>query len=161
MKYQNKTTKEIVTYHKLNKEIYKDKSIPKDGTVEILDYHVITPTDRPAYDSATQKLVELDPVDYVQTWELVDLTEEELEAKFKASVPSIISMRQARLALLQSGLLATVTSAVESGTDEELKVEWEYATEVRRDWDNLIAMATSLGLTEKQLDDLFILGGTL
>jgi hypothetical protein len=77
------------------------------------------------------------------------------------NVPQVISMRQARLALLQNGLLATVTSAIESGTDEEMKIEWEYAMDVRRDWESLNTMATSLGITEKQLDELFILAGSL
>lgn len=76
-------------------------------------------------------------------------------------IPQVVTMRQARLALLKSGILTDVTNAIESGTDEELKIEWEYAMEVRRDWQNLINLATSLGLTDDNLDDLFTLAGTL
>ncbi len=76
-------------------------------------------------------------------------------------IPKSITMRQARLALLAVNLLATVAEAIATGTDEVLKVEWEYASEVRRDWVNLINMATSLGMTEEQLDDLFIKGSKL
>ena len=77
------------------------------------------------------------------------------------SIPEVVTMRQARLALLQSNLLTTVTDAIVNGTDEAMKIEWEYATEVRRDWPSLITLATSLGLTSQQLDDLFTLAGTL
>lgn len=76
-------------------------------------------------------------------------------------VPEVVSMRQARLALFKQGLLSTITTAIESSTDEELKIEWEYATTVRRDLPNLIALATSLGLTSDDLDNLFRLASTL
>ena len=79
----------------------------------------------------------------------------------KEAVPTVITMRQARLALLGANLLTTVDDAIATGTDEALKIEWEYATECRRDWQSLIVMATALGVTELQLDEMFILGSTL
>lgn len=79
----------------------------------------------------------------------------------KQSVPTVVSMRQARLALLEADLLSTIETAIQNGLDEAMKIEWEYATEVRRDWESLIAMATSLGMTDADLDNLFILAGTL
>jgi hypothetical protein len=79
----------------------------------------------------------------------------------KVDVPTLVTMRQARLALLQSGLLTTVTEAITASTDEALKIEWEYATEVRRDWTSLIALTEELGMASEQLDDLFILANTL
>ena len=77
------------------------------------------------------------------------------------TLPSVVTMRQARLALLQSGLLATVETAITTGTDEAMKIEWEYATDVRRDWASLIALTGTLGMTAEQLDELFILAGSL
>jgi len=76
-------------------------------------------------------------------------------------IPQVVTMRQARLALLQSNLLSTVDTAIANGTDEAMKIEWEYATEVRRDWASLIAMTTTMGMTSAQLDDLFLLASTL
>ena len=102
-----------------------------------------------------------------QVWSERDMfatVEEEeayIQAEFKATVPDVITMRQARLALLGAGLLATVESAIANGTDEAMKIEWEYATEVRRDWESLITMATALGISEEGLDNLFIAGGAL
>ena len=72
-----------------------------------------------------------------------------------------ITMRQARLVLLNAGLLELVDNAIATGSDEVLKVEWEYATEVRRDWSNLISMALTLGITEEQLDNMFLEGSKL
>jgi hypothetical protein len=96
-----------------------------------------------------------------RVYTITDKTQAELDAEFKATVPQIVTMRQARLALLGSNLLAAVTTAITSGTDEALKIEWEYSTECKRDWQSLITMATALGMTDLQLDELFILGATL
>ena len=77
------------------------------------------------------------------------------------TLPSVVTMRQARLALLQSGLLDTVETAITNGTDEAMKIEWEYATDVRRDWASLIALTETLGMTAEQLDELFRLANSL
>ena len=79
----------------------------------------------------------------------------------QATLLSVVTMRQARLALLQSGLLATVETAITTGTDEAMKIEWEYATEIKRDWNSLVALTTALGMTSAELDDLFQLASTL
>ena len=90
-----------------------------------------------------------------------------VEAKRVSELPvsplpiTTVTMRQARLALLQSGLLATIETAITTGTDEAMKIEWEYATEVKRDWGSLITLVTQLGITDLQLDDLFQLASTL
>ena len=90
-----------------------------------------------------------------------EFTDEELLQQLEDAKPKVVTMRQARLALLQSGLLTAVETAIVNGTDEAMKIEWEYATEVRRDWASLITLTTELGLTSLQLDDLFILADTL
>jgi hypothetical protein len=76
-------------------------------------------------------------------------------------VPAVVTMRQARLALLQSGLLNSVQDAISGGTDEEMKIEWDYATTVDREWPSLISLAEGLGIDEKQMDDLFTLAYSL
>ena len=79
----------------------------------------------------------------------------------EVQIPQVVTMRQARLALLQEGLLATIESAIQNGTDEAMKIEWEYATEVRRDWDSLVTLTESLGMTSTELDSLFTLASIL
>jgi len=76
------------------------------------------------------------------------------------SIPNVVSMRQARLALLQAELLTLVQETVAAG-DEAGKITWEYATEVRRDDPFVVNLTTSLALTEEQLDFLFSLAATL
>jgi hypothetical protein len=75
-----------------------------------------------------------------------------------------VTMRQARLALLQAGLLAQVDAAIASmpGVDgEAARIEWEYATEVRRDSPLVDGLAAALSLTPEQLDNLFETGAAL
>ena len=90
-----------------------------------------------------------------------EFTDAELLQQIEDAKPKVVTMRQARLALLQSGLLAIVESAITDGTDEAMEIEWEYATEVKRDWSSLIALTETLGMTSQELDDLFQLASTL
>jgi hypothetical protein len=75
-------------------------------------------------------------------------------------VPDTLTIRRAKLVLHKNNLLATVNAAVASA-DEVTKIEWEYATEIKRNWPTLVAVQQSLGLTDEQVDNLFIEGSTL
>lgn len=82
----------------------------------------------------------------------------------KASIPQVVTMRQARLALLGAGLLPGVTTAINalpSPQKEAAQIEWEYAAVVQRSSGLVPAMGAALGMTETQLDDLFLLAATL
>lgn len=73
--------------------------------------------------------------------------------------PAVVSMRQARLALLQAGLLAQVNSTISTMTGVEgdaARIEWEYAAEVQRDSPLVASLTVALGMTETQLDSLFL-----
>lgn len=79
-------------------------------------------------------------------------------------VPESVSMRQARLALLGAGLLPQVDAAIASlpsPQKEAAAIEWEYAQEVQRHNGLVPAMAQALGMTEAQLDALFMQAATL
>ncbi len=79
-------------------------------------------------------------------------------------VPASVTMRQARLTLLQSGLLTQVNAAIANMPGAEgdaARIEWEYAQEARRDSPLLAQLAGALGLSDAQLDDLFRLAATL
>ena len=136
----------------------------KDEVMSFYSSYVFT-GEVPSFDETTHKAVESTVTEVIDgktysTYDIVELTTEELEAIAKARVPSVITIRQAKLALLDQGLLATVDNAVANSTDEEMKIEWAYTTEVRRDWQSLITMATGLGMTGTDLDNLFILAET-
>lgn len=74
-------------------------------------------------------------------------------------VPHAVTMRQARLALLEAGLLgavSTVINSLPSPQKEAAEIEWEYAQEVERHAGLVSVLGPALGLTEAQLDALFI-----
>ena len=74
--------------------------------------------------------------------------------------PESVSRRQARRALLKAGLLDQVDVAIDAIQDivtrEAMRIDWQDATDFRRDNGTLIALAAALGLDDEQLDDLFI-----
>jgi len=69
-------------------------------------------------------------------------------------IPSTVSMYQARIALHQAGLLATVQAGI-SQMSEEAQIKWEFAPTVKRNDALTVALATALNLTEEDLDNLF------
>ena len=70
-----------------------------------------------------------------------------------------ITPRQARLALLQSGLLDAVEAMV-AAQPRAVQIQWDFATEINR-FDLLVCeMLTALGLTSDQVDTLFNLAST-
>ena len=80
------------------------------------------------------------------------------------TIPQIVSMRQARLALLQRELLPTVDAAVAAMTGaagDAARIEWEFSGSVYRDQPIVVALSSVLGLTSSDLDDLFLLAGGL
>ena len=74
-------------------------------------------------------------------------------------IPSV-SPRQIRQALTRAGLRATVEAAVAAG-DQDTKDWWEFSTVFERSNPVVLAMGTALSVSEKQIDDLWILAGTL
>lgn len=133
---------------------------PSDETLAALGYARIQPTPRPTGDVVTQGQPEQDSEGvWRQTWEVRDFTQEELEHQRQSAVPQSITPRQARLALLQAGLLAQVETAVdalESPAKDQVKIEWEYATTVERDSEWVDQLGSALGLDAAGIDDLFI-----
>lgn len=75
-------------------------------------------------------------------------------------IPRVLTMRQARLVLNQVGLLGDVEAAVQAA-DRSVQIEWEYATEVRRDWPTLLTLAQALNLDDAALNKLFEQGSKL
>lgn len=69
-------------------------------------------------------------------------------------VPETISRFQARAALMQADLLATVEAAV-AEADPLTQLAWAEAVEWQRSSPTINALGAALGLTEAQIDDLF------
>ena len=91
---------------------------------------------------------------------IVPWTQEEITA----STPQVVTMRQARLALLGVGKLDNVAAAIASlpsPQKEAAQIEWEYSTEVKRESALVTQLAPALGLDAAALDALFTQAATL
>lgn len=94
----------------------------------------------------------------------VDMTpEEEAELRFAWAnamlpvVPQSVTKFQAKAALHLAGLLDSVEPLMASPDTPQLaRLAWQDAQEFRRTSPTVLAMAQSLGLSDSQLDELFI-----
>ena len=81
------------------------------------------------------------------------------------AVPQAVTMRQARLALLGAGKLSLVTAAIDAipnATEREgARITWEYSQEVQRHNGLVSQLGPALGMTEAQIDALFIAASKL
>jgi hypothetical protein len=79
-------------------------------------------------------------------------------------LPTAVTMRQARLALLGAGLLSAVNAAVAAMPDvagDAARIEWEFSPVVKRDSPFVLGISAALALTTEQLDALFTSAATL
>lgn len=81
------------------------------------------------------------------------------------AVPVSVSMRQAKRALLAAGLLDLADQAIAGIADDTerraAQIDWTSATDVRRDWPLVASIAQALGLTDQQIDQLFVAASQL
>lgn len=101
----------------------------------------------------------------VITNEKIELSDAPILPQLEPTIPTIVTMRQARLALYEAGLLDRVaTSLVLLPIEEQRKkaqIEWEYSTTVDRNSALVFGLSKELGLTESMLDNLFIKASSL
>jgi hypothetical protein len=129
------------------------------------DYAPVFHSPLPVYDEATQRLEEGQPAlvngNWMQQWNVVNLTQEEIDAKIaeETVVPLEVTMRQARLALLADGKLGDVQSVIDSLSSpqrEMAQIEWDYSSTVKRSNRFVALIGQALGYSEEDLDNLFI-----
>lgn len=136
-------------------------SFPKFPSNDLLASYSVYPVvdaSKPDNDIVTQgPIVEINGV-WTQTYTGRDLTAEEKRQSMK------VTMRQARLALHQEGKLDLVADAINLIPEPDkslISIEWEYASTVERTSPWMSTMGSALGLSEEELDDLFVLAATL
>lgn len=104
----------------------------------------------------------------------VPISDEEAEALRQTQILSkaqerktpvtVVTMRQARLALLNVGLLGMVNDAIaamQGAEGDAARIEWEFSSTVDRGKTFVQSISSALGLSESQLDELFELANTL
>ena len=86
----------------------------------------------------------------------VELTAENVPLHIWEEISStkVISARQARLILLNNNLLDDIELLL--ANDKALQIWWEYSIEIERDNHYLVQAATQLGITDEQLDAMFL-----
>lgn len=68
----------------------------------------------------------------------------------------VLTRYQARAALLNAGLLDDVEALMaDASTPREVRLMWQFKERIRRNHPTTIDMASALGWTDEQLDDLF------
>jgi hypothetical protein len=94
-----------------------------------------------------------------------EITETEADAIRQAEIdampvviPQVVSMRQARLALLSIGKLSIVEEAI---TDPAARIEWDYAATVKREHMLIAAIQPLLGMSDTEVDELFVMAAGL
>lgn len=142
MRYINKKTNEVVWLHKI-RLANPNISIPDNADLTGLGYIKVEDTEMPVQEGFYA--VEVEPVDYKQTWVLVPIVEE---------IPQSVTRLQAKLALLDIGMLDAVEVLLNN--DRRAKIYWEDAVTLERQNPTLLGMASSLNLTEQDLDNLFL-----
>ena len=80
------------------------------------------------------------------------------------SCPQEITMRQARLVLLEHGLLANVQPAIDILPEPDktkAQIEWDYSNTLQRNNSFVSVLGAVLGLTDEDINNLFIEGATM
>ena len=76
----------------------------------------------------------------------------------------MVTNAQARLALLQSDSLSSAQAALDGMSEPDRTaalIEWEHRPTVERNSALVLSLAETLGLTDAEIDSLFILADTL
>lgn len=94
----------------------------------------------------------------VDDWETLKKEKEEQRNQTQATNNSkkveVLSQAQARLYMLQAGLLDQVEELLKDNL--EAKIIWEYADEIKRDNKLISYVGEALSLTDEQLDEMFL-----
>ena len=72
------------------------------------------------------------------------------------AIPQQVPMWAVRTVLQNDGLFDQAQALIEASTDNALKNVWEYGNFADRNSNAIASLATALGLTEQQVDQMFI-----
>lgn len=143
------------------KESHPNTSFPRRPAPDALAEYSVYPLNydpKPDADVVTTAEIENRGGEWWQTYSSRAFTAEEVRPGM------VVTMRQARLALLNQGLLDSVTAAIAAlpeGEREAAEIQWEYGNDVERLSPLVVALTPALGLTDESMDDLFTLAETL
>jgi hypothetical protein len=166
--YINIKTGEACTIHELRK-MFPLTLFPDDFAGDFEGFAYVQPVDKPEHDAATHKAVEGAPVlvagQWQQAWDVVALTQQELDDARRAGIPTSCTPAQGLIALyaLQSITEEDIATAIAAIPDPvqrySAQIGYTRATTWERTSATMQALAALLGLSESELDALFIYAG--
>lgn len=131
-------------------------SFPKNPPDAILaDYDVYPLVDGARPDNDVVEPGDIEQIDGV--WMQTYIGRDYSDAEKRQDM--IVTMRQARLALLAAGRLGDIEAAIAALSEpdkSQVSIEWEYASIVERNSPWVSTMAAALGMSDTDLDQLFI-----
>ena len=101
-------------------------------------------------------LLVYDEINGIATYQVIELTPEEIEAKNKVYVPFSISKLQGNLMLYRMGIEAQVLAVIENSGNAEAKKYFEHAATWERQSSIINSLAPEIGMTQDDLDLFFI-----
>lgn len=130
-----------------------------DSLAEEFNVFAVNEKPQPIFNPETEELVWVNPTFknnvWEQNWSVKSLSSEEIAQRLQQWRQSAsCTPFQGRMALSDANLLTQAQSAVDAA-DEKTKVAWEYALDWNRTSPMIAALATTLGLSDSQVDDLF------
>lgn len=147
---------------------FRDGYYIVDGSRPNLEYPLIELevifTNPPEYNLEIERVTnywQLQKDKYIQMWNIIQLTNDEIESIRISKIPEEISKRQLKIALLiQLGIegeqIETMISQIEDATQRKItEIEWRDGAFVKRTHPMVNSFADQLGISQRQLDDLF------
>ncbi len=129
---------------------------PSEALLESFGVYPVAQSPEPTeYGYTSSNAVPQSDGTWLQVWSVRDYTEDE---KIFNREGMVVSMRQARLAMLNSGILGNVEAALAamvSPEKEQAEIEWQYSTTVERNSPLITLLAPGLNLSDDEVDELF------
>lgn len=131
---------------KVNSTVYPDSREYLQGKV-LVNFNV-TSEEKDGMVMYTYEQLRFEP------WYSDEAIEKEVAKRKEELKVKSVTPRQARLKLIEADLLDNLEAIIE--TNRAWKIEWEYATVVKRDSPLIEAVTNQAGLTSEQIDELFM-----
>lgn len=144
---------------------YKEVENLEAGTMDVVT--IKEPVDGVDYDLAIELKDPYNPTEKTYSFDEVNETiiERWKDWKDPNAIPQELTPRQVRLAMLGAGLDLSQIDTMIAGLDEpqksQVKIMWEYSTVFLRKDPILNGFAEQLGLSQEDVDNLFIAGASI
>lgn len=137
----------VINFHLSDKEVLEAEGF--------FDY-----VEKPIGENQKKTAVYFDEENQIYTYDVIDKTPEEINAEYQATIPNTVSQRQLRTQLVIQGInLSNIQTAIDSLQEPDksiAQIAWDYAVVFERKDPLLIAIASSLNLTESDLEQIYI-----